>query len=256
MESTIYGLLEKQEALRHEPELRCVAALWSPSTGILDSHGFMSALEGDLAQAGGTVLLESPVQRAYCTSNGIRLSVGKDDLFDIDAAVVVNCAGLEAQHVAQRFEGLSSELIPQAILCQRQLLWRGGPRAVSTSHISRARRRRLGRASHLGFIGACSFRTGRGVGGPYRVSRGSTTSGVVLCRDSQPIGRSCRQTPYGPDYSGIRPKTRGPGSPAQDFIIQGPEVHGVRGLVNLYGIESPGLTAALAIGEYVAKIIG
>jgi L-2-hydroxyglutarate oxidase LhgO len=248
-------LLEKQEALRQEPELRCVAALWSPSTGILDSHGFMCALEGDLAQAGGTVLLESPVQRAYCSSNGIRLSVGKDDLFDIDAAVVVNCAGLEAQHVAQRFEGLSSELIPQVFYAKGNYYGVEGRVPFQRLIYPVPEEGGLGVHLTLDLSGRARF-------GPdvewvdrieYRVDPQRAESFYAAIRAYWP---KLPPDALRPDYSGIRPKTRGPGSPAQDFIIQGPEVHGVRGLVNLYGIESPGLTAALAIGEYVAKIIG
>jgi L-2-hydroxyglutarate oxidase LhgO len=248
-------LLEQHEALRHEPELHCVAALWSPSTGIVDSHGFMRALEGDLARAGGTVLLKSPVQRAYCTSNGIRLSVGKDDLFDIDAAVVVNCAGLDAQHVAQRFEGLSGDTIPTLLYAKGSYYGVEGRVPFQRLIYPVPEEGGLGVHLTLDLSGRARF-------GPdvewvdhidYRVDPQRAESFYAAIRTYWP------KLPAGalrPDYSGIRPKTRGPGSPAQDFIIQGPEDHGVRGLVNLYGIESPGLTAALAIGEYVAETIG
>jgi L-2-hydroxyglutarate oxidase LhgO len=247
--------LEKHEALRLEPELRCVAALWSPSTGIVDSHGFMSALEGDVAQAGGTVLLESPVQRAYCTSNGIRLSVGKGNPFDLDATVVVNCAGLDAQRVAWRFEGLSGDNIPKLFYAKGNYYGVEGRVPFQRLIYPVPDEGGLGVHLTLDLSGRARF-------GPdvewvdhidYRVDPQRAESFYAAIRTYWP------RLPPGalrPDYSGIRPKTHGPGSAAQDFIIQGPEVHGVAGLVNLYGIESPGLTAALAIGEYVAEKIG
>jgi L-2-hydroxyglutarate oxidase LhgO len=212
----------------------------------------MNALEGELTQAGGTVLLESPVQRAYCTSNGIRLSVGKDNLFDIDAAVVVNCAGLDAQHVAQRFEGLSSDNIPQVFYAKGN--YYGVEGRVPFQHLIYPVPEEGGLGVHLTLD-----LSGRARFGPdvewvdhvdYRVDPQRAESFYAAIRSYWP------KLPPGalrPDYSGIRPKTRGPGSPAQDFMIQGPDIHGIRGLVNLYGIESPGLTAALAIGEYVAE---
>ena len=247
--------LEKQEALRLEPELRCVAALWSPSTGIVDSHGFMSALEGDLARAGGTVLLESPVQRAHCTASGIRLSVGKDNPVDIDATVVVNCAGLDAQHVAQRFEGLSGDYIPKIFYAKGNYYGVEGRVPFQRLIYPVPEEGGLGVHLTLDLSGRARF-------GPdvewvdhvdYRVDPQRAESFYAAIRTYWP------KLPPGSlrsDYSGIRPKTGGPGSPAQDFIIQGPDVHGVRGLVNLYGIESPGLTAALAIAEYVRETIG
>jgi L-2-hydroxyglutarate oxidase LhgO len=247
--------LEAQEALRHEPELHCVAALWSPSTGIVDSHGFMNALEGDLAQAGGTVLLGSPLQSAYCTSNGIRLSVGKREPFDIDASIVVNCAGLDAQHVAQRFEGLSGDMIPPLFYAKGN--YYGVEGRVPFQRLIYPVPEEGGLGVHLTFD-----LSGRARFGPdvewvehvdYRVDPQRAESFYAAIRSYWP------NLPPGalhPDYAGIRPKTHGPAGPAQDFIIQGHEIHGVPGLVNLYGIESPGLTAALAIGEYVAEKIG
>ena len=246
--------LEEKEALRYEPELRCVAALWSPSTGILDSHGFMRALESDLSRAGGMVLLESPVQRAYCSSNGIRLSVGKDDPVDIDATVVVNCAGLDAQHVAQRFEGLSVDSIPALFYAKGN--YYGVEGRVPFQRLIYPVPEEGGLGVHLTVDLAGRARFGPDVEWvdhiDYRVDPQRAESFYAAIRSYWP------KLPPGalrPDYSGIRPKTRGPGSAAQDFIIQGPDVHGIRGLVNLYGIESPGLTAALAIAEYVAEKI-
>lgn len=246
--------LDRQEALRLEPQLNCVAALWSPSTGIADSHGFMTALRGDLENAGGAVVLKSPVQRGERTSKGIRLRVGKTDVHDIDATLVVNCAGLDAQHVAQRFEGMIPETIPKLFYAKGSYFGVEGRVPFRRLIYPLPEDGGLGVHLTLDLSGRARF-------GPdvewvdridYRVDPARAESFYTAIRAYWP------ELPQGalrPDYSGIRPKTAGPGSPAQDFIIQGPEVHGVAGLVNLYGIESPGLTAALAIGEYVAERI-
>jgi L-2-hydroxyglutarate oxidase LhgO len=243
-------LLDRQEALHHEPQLNCVAALWSPSTGIVDGHGFMAALAGDLQQAGGTVVLESPVQRARRSSQGIRLSVGKEHSYDIDATLVVNCAGLDAQHVAERIEGLRSESIPQLFFAKGNYYGVAARTPFTRLIYPVPEEGGLGVHLTLDLSGRARF-------GPdvewvdhidYRVDPARAESFYAAIRAYWPT------LPPGalrPDYSGIRPKLHRPGGPAQDFIIQGPDVHGVQGLVNLYGIESPGLTAALAIGDYV-----
>jgi L-2-hydroxyglutarate oxidase LhgO len=245
-------LLDRHEALRLEPELNCVAALWSPSTGIVDSHGFMTALTGDLDNAGGTVVLKSPVQRAYRTPKGIRLRVGNTHTHDIDATLVVNCAGLDAQLIAQRFEGLIHETIPKLFYAKGNYFGAEGRVPFRRLIYPVPEDGGLGVHLTLDLSGRARF-------GPdvewvdridYRVDPARAESFYAAIRTYWP---TLPQGALRPDYSGIRPKTLGPGSPAQDFIIQGAEVHGVPGLVNLYGIESPGLTAALAMGEYVAE---
>lgn len=247
-------LLDRHEAMRLEPQLHCAAALLSPSTGIVDGHGFMTALTGDLENAGGAVVLESPMQRAYRCSKGIRLWVGRTDVHDIDATLVVNCAGLDAQHVARRFEGMIPETIPELFYAKGNYFGVEGRVPFRRLIYPVPEDGGLGVHLTLDLSGRARF-------GPdvewvdridYRVDPARAESFYAAIRTYWP------ELPPGalrPDYSGIRPKTAGPGSSAQDFIIQGPEVHGVAGLVNLYGIESPGLTAALAIGEYIAERI-
>ncbi len=247
-------LLNQDEALCLEPELRCAAALWSPSTGIVDSHAFMLALQADLERAGGTVALETPVQSGSLKCGEIRLSIGQDPAYDLEATVVVNCAGLEAQRVARSFDGLRADMIPQLHYAKGNYYGIEG----------RVPFRRLiypvpvdgGLGVHLTLDLAGRARFGPDVewvsGIDYRVDPGRSDGFYAAIRSYWPA------LPSGslrPDYAGIRPKLQGPGSAAQDFVIQGPASHGIAGLVNLYGIESPGLTAALAIGDYVAALV-
>jgi L-2-hydroxyglutarate oxidase LhgO len=246
--------LDGAEALRLEPELRCVAALWSPSTGIVDSHAFMLALQADFERAGGTVVLGTRVQSGSVGSNKIRLSMGKDPFFDLEASVVVNCAGLEAQRVAQSFDGLRADTIPDLHYAKGSYYGIEG----------RVPFRRLiypvpedgGLGVHLTFDLAGRARFGPDVEWvpaiDYRVDPAKADGFYAAIRSYWPA------LPMGslrPDYAGVRPKLQGAGSAAQDFMIQGPASHGIAGLVNLYGIESPGLTAALAIGDYVAALV-
>jgi L-2-hydroxyglutarate oxidase LhgO len=245
--------LDQREALRLEPELRCVAALWSPSTGIVDSHAFMLALQADLERFGGTVLLGTPVQSGRVGSKSIGLSAGRDVPDELNASLVINCAGLDAQRLARRFEGLDAKTIPELYYAKGSYYGIDG----------RVPFRRLiypvpedgGLGVHLTLDLAGRARFGPDVEWvadiDYRVDPKRAERFYDAIRAYWPL------LPSGslrPDYAGIRPKLQRPGSPAQDFTIQGPESHGVPGLINLYGIESPGLTAALAIGDYVAAL--
>ncbi len=245
-------LLDRQEALRHEPQLHCVAALWSPSTGVVDSHGFMTALTGDLERAGGSVVLDSPVQRACSSAAGLRLGVGKTDVYDIDATLVVNCAGLAAQQVARQVEGLRGDMIPNLFYAKGN--YYGIEGRVPFKRLIYPVPEEGGLGVHLTLDVSGRARFGPDVEWvdhiDYRVDPARAESFYAAIRAYWP---ALRDGALQPAYSGIRPKTVGPGSPAQDFVIQGPETHGLPGLVNLYGIESPGLTAALAIGEYVVE---
>lgn len=246
--------LAAAEAKALEPALSCETALLSPSTGIIDSHGFMLAMQGDLEDAGGTVALRAPVRRGRCERDAIHLEAGRDDVVEISARVVINSAGLHAQQLARRIEGIPAGSIPSSVYAKGCYFVLQGKSPF----------RRLiypipipgGLGVHLTLDLAGQARFGPDVEWVEKLdytvdpARGERFYSVIRSYwPGLPDGALL------PGYAGIRPQVRHPGGPGVDFLIQGPEAHGVAGLVNLYGMESPGLTASLAIGERVADVI-
>ncbi len=243
--------LAAAEATAMEPALSCVAALLSPSTGIVDSHGFMLALQGDLEDAGGTVAFRAPVKRGRCGSDAIRLEAGSDELIEVAAQCVVNSAGLQAQAVARRMEGVPDQSIPTSAFAKGSYYVLHGKAPFRHLIYPTPEPGGLGVHLTLDLAGQAKF-------GPdiewieeldYTVDPARAARFYCAIRRYWP---GLPDEALHPGYAGIRPKLGGPDAAAEDFLIQGPRAHGVRGLINLYGIESPGLTAALAIGEYVA----
>jgi hypothetical protein len=213
----------------------------------------MLALLGDLEHAGGDAgAVRAGAGRAL-HAQGIELDVGGDDgTMLLRARTVVNAAGLHAPALARQFQGLDARHMP-AGLCQGQLLHAARPRAVQPADLPGARGRRPGRAPHAGPGRPGQVRPRCAVGGcpiDYTVdpARGdpSTPRCALLARPADGALQ--------PGYAGIRPKISGPGEPAADFRIDGPAVHGVPGLVNLFGIESPGLTSSLAMARFPASM--
>lgn len=246
--------LTAAESKAAEPALSCVAALLSPSTGIIDSHGLMLALQGDLEEAGGTVALRSPVRQGRCGRNAIHLVAGKDDVVEICAQAVINSAGLHAQEVARRIDGIPAASIPPSVYAKGSYYVLQGKSPF----------RRLiypipipgGLGVHLTLDLAGQARFGPDVEWVEKLDYTVDPAGAE--RFYRAIRTYWPDLPDGalhPGYAGIRPQLRRPGGPAVDFLIQGPAAHGVPGLVNLYGIESPGLTSALAIAEQVAEVV-
>jgi L-2-hydroxyglutarate oxidase LhgO len=237
-----------------EPALSCMTALLSPSTGIIDSHGFMLALQADLEDAGGAVALRSPVRRGRCARDGIQLEAGSDQLVQLEAQVVVNSAGLQAQAVARAIEGVPPETIPRSAYAKGNYYALQGK--APFQHLVYPVPEPGGLGVHLTLDLAGQAKFGPDVEWVEKLDY--TVDPARAARFYDAIRRYWPGLPEGslrPGYAGIRPKLGGPADGAADFLIQGAEVHGVRGLVNLYGIESPGLTAALAIGEYVAAAL-
>ncbi len=246
-------LLSREQALALEPQLECSAALLSPSTGIVDSHGLMLALLGDLEHAGGVLALNSGVGHIVCEAAGLR--VVACDGTELLAEHVVNAAGLGAQALARRCSGLDTRFVPPSYYAKGNYFTLGG----------RSPFRRLiypvpeaaGLGIHLTLDLGRQARFGpdvQWVDAPDDLQVDPTRAqafyaGVRSYWPGLPEGALT------PGYAGIRPKIHGPAEPAVDFMIQGPQTHGVPGLMNLFGIESPGLTSALAIGDWVRDLL-
>ncbi|MCT9127543.1 NAD(P)/FAD-dependent oxidoreductase [Cupriavidus gilardii] len=246
-------LLSREQALELEPNLQCEAALLSPSTGIVDSHGVMLALLGDAERAGAMLAVCSPVQAGAVTGDGIVLEVGGDTATTLLARTVVNAAGLTAPALARRIDGMPAAHVPPQFYAKGCYFTLAGRAPFSRLIYPVPEAAGLGVHLTLDLGGQARF-------GPnvrwideieYGVDPHDADSFYDEVRRYWP---ALADGALQPGYAGIRPKIGGPGEPAADFRIDGPAVHGMPGLVNLFGIESPGLTASLAIGEMVAAI--
>ena len=248
-------LLSAVEARALEPALQCEAALLSPASGIIDSHGLMLALQGDLERAGGALALQSPVRAIRCGADGHVLGVGGAEPMELRAWRVVNAAGLHAPVLALAMAGLPSRLVPRAHYSKGSYYALSGKAPFGRLIYPMPQEASLGVHLTLDLAGQARF-------GPdaewldvqraddidYRVDPARADAFYADVRRYWPA------LPDGalqPAYSGVRPKIHGPGEPAPDFCVQGPGEHGVAGIVNLFGIESPGLTSCLALADEV-----
>ena len=246
-------LLSADEARRLEPQLVCQAALLSPSTGIVDSHGLMLALLGDLENAGAVVALNSPLEKACLVSSGIALFAA--DGTQLLAKTVVNAAGLHAPALAARFAGLDQRYVPPAFYAK------GNYFTLATrapfSHLIYPVPQAAGLGVHLTLDLGGQARFGpdvQWVDNPDDLTV-DPARGDGFYAEVRKYWPGLQDGALLPGYAGIRPKISGPGEPACDFVIQGPRDHGVPGLLNLFGIESPGLTSCLAIGQMVTGLV-
>jgi L-2-hydroxyglutarate oxidase LhgO len=247
--------LERDEARAREPALNCVAALESPSTGIVDSHGLMLAMQGDFEAAGGMLAFCSPVTGGAVRPGDILLKVGGDEPMELAAKRVVNSTGLYAQKVAASIEGLPPESIPPGRYAKGNYYSLTG--AAPFSRLIYPVPEEGGLGVHLTIDLGHQARFGPDVEWidtiDYTVDPGRAAKFYEAIRSYWPA------LPDGalqPGYAGIRPKLadgskHSGGHGGGDFVIQDAREHGVSGLVNLYGIESPGLTASLAIADEV-----
>jgi L-2-hydroxyglutarate oxidase LhgO len=254
------GVLDLQtlsgEAARAlEPALNCDAALLSPSTGIIDSHAYMLALRGDAEVAGAAVAFHAPMLRAKAAAGRIELDVGGEAPIALECGLLVNAAGLGASAVARGIAGMPIELIPSAYLAKGNYF----------SCNARAPFSRLiypvpepgGLGVHLTLDMAGQARFGPDVEWVEAIDYAVDPARAE--RFYPAIRRYWPTLPDGalmPSYSGIRPKIVPPAVATQDFLIQGPRYLGVDGLINLFGIESPGLTSSLAIADYIGELAG
>ena len=231
-----------------EPELACIAALLSPETGIVDSHALMLAYQGDFEDRGGAIAFETPVVRLTPAGSGWSVQFGGREAGTMPADAVINCAGLGAQAVAQATDGYPAARIPRLVLAKGNYFGYAGRPAFSRLIYPTPVDGGLGVHVTLDLAGRMRF-------GPdvewiaqehYEVDPGRADSFYARIRTYWP---GLPDASLVPDYSGIRPKLTGPGEPAADFLIEGPAQHGMAGLVNLFGIESPGLTSSLSLAE-------
>lgn len=244
--------LDAKAAQALEPALQCVAALHSPSTGIVDSHALMLALQGDLEHAGGLVALNSPLAQARCTAGGIHLQAA--DGTELLARTVVNAAGLAAPDLARRFAGLDAHHAPTPYYAKGSYFTLAGRAPFSRLVYPAPEAAGLGVHLTLDMGGQARFGPDvQWVDAPDDLQV-DPARGDAFYAEVRKYWPGLRDGALVPGYAGMRPKISAPGEPAADFVVQGPAVHGVPGLVNLFGIESPGLTSALALGDHVAVL--
>ncbi|QOF81159.1 NAD(P)/FAD-dependent oxidoreductase [Variovorax sp. 38R] len=251
-------ILSAAEARDLEPEVACVGALHSPSTGIVDSHALMLSYLGDAERAGASLALQSRVRAVKPTADGLVVEVDDAEATSVLCNTVVNAAGLGAQQVASRIDGMPAGLVPPLHYAIghyfslarkspfRHLVYPTGREGALRAHVT------------LDLGGQCKF-------GPDLSWRDGVDYSFDASREAafyQSVRRyypALQDGELQPGYTGIRPRLAGPGSSmhntATDFVIQTSQEHGITGLVNLFGIESPGLTASLALGEHVAGLV-
>ncbi len=247
--------LDRADMAALEPNVTAVAGVLSPSTGIIDSHGLMLAYQGDAEAHGAVVVFESPVEGGEVREDGIVLRVGGRDPVAFEAKLVVNAAGLTAPSVARSIRGVPAATIAPQHFCKghyyvlsgkspfRRLIYPVGSGLWHGVHVT------------LDLGGQVKF-------GPDLHWQDTIDYAFDTSREPAFYAAIRHYYPALPDgalqpgYTGIRPKITAQGEPAADFVIQGPRDHGVPGMVNLYGIESPGLTSSMAIADHVAEMLG
>lgn len=246
-------LLTRDAARALEPALECSAALLSPSTGIIDSHALMLSLLGDAERHGAVLARRSPVLGGEIVADGIVLEIGdgSERGMELHAGTVVNCAGLGAQGFARTLRGLAADSVPPLHYAKGNYYALAGRAPFSRLIYPVPEAAGLGVHLTLDLGGQARF-------GPDVEWIDRIDYSVAPARAAAFYAEVRRYWPQLPDgallpaYAGIRPKPHAPGAPACDFLVSGPAEHGCRGLVSLYGIESPGLTACLALADHVA----
>ena len=248
--------LRAEEVKALEPELASVGALLSPSTGILDSHGLMLAYQGEAEDAGAMLAFDAPLLSGEATAEGILLQVGGEAPMELLVGRLVNAAGLHAAELTRRIQGLPETARPPAWYCKGSYYTLAG--RAPFSHLIYPVPEAAGLGVHLTLDLGGQARFGpdtEWVEGPDDLDVDPARAADFYAA----VRRYWPDLPDGallPGYAGIRPKLTPPGAAPSDFLIQGPADHGVPGLVNLFGIESPGLTASLALAEIVAEKLG
>jgi len=244
--------LSGTEARALEPSVRAAAALLSPSSGIVDSHGLMLSLQGEAEDHGAAIALNSPVLGGEIRDGGFEIDVGGAEPLTLRCRILVNAGGLGAPDIAARLRGLNRKFVPSLFLAKGHYFTLAGRSPFSHLVYPMPEAAGLGVHVTLDLDGRARF-------GPdvewidridYDVDATRAASFYAAIRSYYP---DLADGTLEPAYTGIRPKLQAPGGPAEDFVIQGREANGIPGLINLFGIESPGLTSSLAIADDVVK---
>ena len=252
--------LTAAEAQALEPNLNCTGALFSQSTGIIDSHTYMLALQGDAEAQGAMIAFNSPFEHGRVTEDGIEIEVGGAEPMKLKTRLLVNSAGLHAPGLARKIEGMPADKIPTAYYAKGNYFTLAGRSPFSRLIYPVPVPGGLGVHITVDMGGQAKF-------GPdvewidpsspdtidYTVDPHRADKFYAAVRKYWP---ALKDGALQPGYAGIRPKIVPHGAPAQDFTLQGPAEHGVAGLIHLFGIESPGLTASLSLAEHVRAMAG
>ena len=256
--------VDRASLKKMEPELRAVGAYLSPSTGIIDSHGLMLSYQGDAEDAGAMIAFNSPVIKGHIENNAITLSIGGAEPMTLSCQTVINSAGLFAQHIAASLDGMPRERVPPCHFAKGNYFTLSGRAPFSRPIYPIPEAAGLGIHLTLDLGGQAKF-------GPdvewindkpwledanHIANIDYTVDPLRNPRFYEAIRTYWPGLPDDallPGYAGMRPKIQAPDEAAKDYMIQGPNDHGVNGLVNLYGIESPGLTSSLAIAEEILR---
>ena len=253
------SLITAKEANTLEPDLRVAAAIWSKTTGIVDSHAYMLSLLGGFEDAGGMVAYLSPLNHARAIPGGFELEVGGADAMQLQTKYLINCAGMSAPAVAQRIEGIPTEHIPKAYFAKGNYFSLAGKSPFR--HLIYPVPEPGGLGVHLTLDMAGQAKFGPDVEWLEIESEDQINYAVDPMRGER-FYAAIRQ--YWPelkdgslqaDYSGVRAKIVSKDQPAGDFRIDGPNVHGIEGLYNFFGFESPALTSSLAIAKYLKGLL-
>ena len=249
-------LIGPNQARELEPALTCTAALLSPSTGIIDSHSLMLSFMGDAQANGASLVLCSQFLEAEVVSNGLNIKIKSgDEILELKSSILINAAGLSAPDVARNISGLKSETIPTSHFAKGNYFSLEGIAPFSRLIYPVPEPGGLGVHLTLDMGGQAKF-------GPdvewvdvidYEVNIARAKNFYASIRS---YWQKLPNDSLHAAYSGIRPKVVSKGEPDADFMIHGESEHGCPGLVNLFGIESPGLTSSLAIADHVAGLLG
>ena len=243
-----------QQAIELEPALACTSALWSPTTGIVDSHGLMLAYLGDAEACGAMLATHAPVEAARAGEDGIELVVGGAEPMRLRARLVVNATGLGAPDLARKVDSLDPSALPRAYYCKGNYYTLAGRSPFARLVYPVPEAAGLGVHVTVDLAGQCRF-------GPDTEWISAIDYGVDPRRADVFYAAVRTYWPGLPDgalqpgYAGIRAKLGPAGTPPADFVIDGPDRHGIEGLVSLFGIESPGLTASWALAEEVGRLL-